>query len=164
MARDEATGLNLHSSGLAYPIQGTWLMRNRDQPRSSNLYGYVRNGGAKFHAGWDIDAAIGVEVWAIRRGKVTIAREISGYGNCVQHDFVFNEVTYYVLYAHLSQIFVKQDQVIELGFQVGLSGNSGNAGNTDPHLHLQFNTGSGMVNRGSTINPTNFFGIAPPGN
>lgn len=164
MARDEATGLNLHTSGLAFPLQGTWLIRNGDQPRSSNLYGYVRNGGARFHAGWDINAPIGAEVWAIRGGMVTIAGSISGYGNCVQHDFIFNGTTYYVLYAHLSQILVTQGQIIELGFQVGLAGNSGNASNTDPHLHLQFNTGSGMVNRGSSIDPVNFFGLPPAGN
>jgi murein DD-endopeptidase MepM/ murein hydrolase activator NlpD len=164
MARDEATGLNLYSNGLAYPIQGTWLMRNGDQPRSINLYGYVRNDGAKFHAGWDIDAAVGTEVWAIRRGTVTIAGVIEGYGNCVQHSFTFNKKTYYALYAHLSQIFVKQGQVIELGFQVGLSGITGNASNTDPHLHFQFNDTSGLVNRQTSVDPAVFFGMAPPGN
>lgn len=165
MARDEATGLNLHlPSRLAYPIQGIWLMRNRDVPRANNVYGYVRNGGSRFHAGWDVVAPVGTEVWAIRAGTVTIAGWISGYGNCVQHDFTFNGQTYYVLYAHLSQIFVSLNQKIELGFQVGLSGISGNASNTDPHLHFQFNSGAGMVDRQSSLNPTTFFGTPPPGN
>ncbi|WP_419880017.1 M23 family metallopeptidase [Helicobacter saguini] len=81
--------------------------------------------------------------------KYTNKEHIKGKG------FNENSNTYYLLYAHLSKILVKQGQEVKAGELIGYSGISGSANGTKaPHLHFEIrnlpNLGKGMNNR---INP-----------
>ncbi len=89
-----------------------------------------------FHAGHRaIDIAVdrGTPVRAADRGTVEMAGWSStGYGFRVVID---HHIDYITLYAHLSDIFVRQGQVVAKGQIIGLSGANGNI--TGPHLHFE---------------------------
>ncbi len=55
---------------------------------------------------------------------------------------------YYTLYAHLSEIHVKDGQVVNGGERAGLSGNTGRS--TGPHLHFEVRTSRAY---GSDVDP-----------
>jgi hypothetical protein len=93
-----------------HPIQGEW----------------------KFHSGTDFAAEEGTPVVAPISGRVSTADFVGGYGLTVALDHNANQQT---LYAHLSQIFVKQGQFVKQGEVIGLVGSTGNS--TGPHLHFE---------------------------
>ena len=73
--------------------------------------------------------------------------ELETYGNSV---LIEQPNGYRVRYAHLSQLNVREGQVIGQGQLIGLSGSTGNS--SDPHLHLEIYTpGSGA---GQGISPS----------
>jgi murein DD-endopeptidase MepM/ murein hydrolase activator NlpD len=55
-----------------------------------------------------------------------------GYGQFVVID---HNIDYLTLYAHLSEILVKEGQVIAQGQAIGRVGSTGNS--TGPHLHFE---------------------------
>src|SRR5574344_617574 len=67
-----------------------------------------------------------------------------GYGNYVLLDYGNLQC----LYGHLSRIAVKQNEKVEAGTIIGISGNSGKS--TGPHLHLR------MEKDGKSVNPEPF--------
>jgi hypothetical protein len=95
------------------------------------------------HLAVDIKIPIGTPVHAVANGKVVkVAQASSGFGKhiVVKHPDVpllnGNEtVTLYSAYAHLSEIAVKNGQIVTRGEVIGKSGNSGTS--TTPHLHFQ---------------------------
>lgn len=114
-----------------------------------------RYGGIFFedvvHTGVDIPNPIGTPVLAAGPGRVIW----SGYGLlnfrpdnmddpyglaiAIKHDFGYEGQPLYTLYAHLSESFVIEDQRVEAGEQIGLSGNTG--ATTGPHLHFEVRIG-----------------------
>ena len=101
----------------------------------SSGYGWRRDpiyGSSKFHEGLDFAAAIGTEVFATADGVVKVARYQSGYGNCVDIDHGYNYVT---RYAHLSEIDVKEGDLVKRGQFIGKVGSTGKS--TGPHLHYE---------------------------
>lgn len=114
-----------------------------------------RYGGIFFedvvHTGVDIPNRIGTPVLAAGSGKVIW----SGYGLlnfvpdnmddpyglaiAIKHDFGYEGQSLYTIYAHLSESFVIEDQRVEGGEEIGLSGNTGNT--TGPHLHFEVRVG-----------------------
>lgn len=82
------------------------------------------------HGGVDLRAATGTEVRASGPGVVTLSDELYYSGNLV---IVDHGGGLFTLYAHLSELRVKEGQEVAAGDLLGLSGATGRV--TGPHLH-----------------------------
>ena len=98
----------------------------------------------KFHDGVDFQCKY-QRVYSMFPGTV---REVhqgkKGYGNYVLLEYGNLQC----LYGHLSRIAVKQNEKVEAGTIIGISGNSGKS--TGPHLHIR------MEKDGKSVNPEPF--------
>ena len=103
-------------------------------------------GEEKNHTGLDIGAGYGATIVAADGGKVTLAGEKGGYGNCVMIDHGNGYVT---LYGHMSSILVSVGQNVSKGETIGYVGSSGVS--TGPHCHFEIFSG------GSRIDPEQFY-------
>ena len=89
--------------------------------------------GDAFHPGIDIVASMGTPVRATAAGKVRFAGwNGGGYGELVVVKHSGGVASFY---AHLSEIDVHPGQVVAVGQQLGLVGETGLA--TGPHLHFE---------------------------
>ncbi|MFE6819957.1 peptidoglycan DD-metalloendopeptidase family protein [Streptomyces sp. NPDC057675] len=103
-----------------------------------------------YHTGVDFAAPNGTPVKAISSGEVIRAGSGGAYGNEV---IIRHADGRYSQYAHLSQIAVQEGQEVAGGFQIGLSGSTGNS--SGPHLHFEIRT---TPDYGSDIDPTAYLG------
>jgi hypothetical protein len=124
-----------------------------------------RYGGIFFddviHTGIDIPAEPGTPVLAAAEGKVEWAgyglyRGVQGdlsdpYGLAVviRHDFSFEGEQLYTVYGHLQEMDIQQGELVSMGQQIGLVGQTGRV--TGPHLHFEVRVGSSDYF--STLNP-----------
>lgn len=101
------------------------------------------------HSAWDIGAAAGTPVVAADDGTVTVTQKWNGlvtkgdnnsYGHLVQITHADGTVT---LYAHLSEINVRQGDTVVRGQQIGRVGETGYADGA--HLHFEVITATGKV-------------------
>ena len=102
----------------------------------------------RMHLGIDFPLATGSPVRAAAEGvvqKVVYQDKKSSYGKHIQigHDEVYSS-----LYAHLSNVFVVEGQMVQKGETIGLSGDTGVT--TGPHLHFE------VFKNGVHINPLAF--------
>jgi murein DD-endopeptidase MepM/ murein hydrolase activator NlpD len=97
------------------------------------------------HPGIDIGVPSGTPIHAADSGRVTIAGQVSGYGNytCIQHTGSLS-----TCYGHQSRMMVSVGQSVSQGQVIGLSGCTGLC--FGPHLHFEV-----RVN-GSVVNPLNY--------
>jgi murein DD-endopeptidase MepM/ murein hydrolase activator NlpD len=96
----------------------------------------------KPHKGMDMAAHVGEPVYAIADGEVIYAGDgLRGYGNVVilRHDRKTSS-----LYAHNSELKVKQGDQVTKGTLVALLGNTGHS--TGPHVHFEIRDGDLAVN------------------
>jgi murein DD-endopeptidase MepM/ murein hydrolase activator NlpD len=96
----------------------------------------------KVHKGMDMAAHVGEPVYAIADGEVIYAGDgLRGYGNVVilRHDRKTSS-----LYAHNSELKVKQGDQVTKGTLVALLGNTGHS--TGPHVHFEIRDGDIAVN------------------
>jgi murein DD-endopeptidase MepM/ murein hydrolase activator NlpD len=96
----------------------------------------------KMHKGMDMAAHVGEPVYAIADGEVIYAGDgLRGYGNVVilRHDRKTSS-----LYAHNSELKVKQGDQVTKGTLVALLGNTGHS--TGPHVHFEIRDGDAAVN------------------
>ena len=96
----------------------------------------------KLHKGMDMAAHVGEPVYAIADGEVIYAGNgLTGYGNVVilRHDRKTTS-----LYAHNSELKVKQGDQVTKGTLVALLGNTGHS--TGPHVHFEIRDGDLAVN------------------
>lgn len=85
------------------------------------------------HRGIDYGCPMGTAILASADGVVTYVRNLKeGYGNYI---IIAHEENYATVYAHLSEILVRENQRVSKGQVIGKSGNSGNS--TGPHLHFE---------------------------
>lgn len=84
------------------------------------------------HMGTDYGAPIGTPVQSIGAGRVLFAGRKGGEGNMVQ---VAHANGYETMYLHLSKMFVRQGEHIEIGKTIGLVGSTGLS--TGPHLDFR---------------------------
>ena len=118
----------------------------------------------RIHHGIDMPNPIGKEVRVAGPGRVVWAADnyvwrengriidaAYSYGNVVivAHDFGYNGLQLYTLYAHLSVILVKPNQIVQTGTVVGLSGESGQV--SGPHVHFEVRVGDNLYS--TTRNP-----------
>lgn len=145
----------------------------------------VRNGGTKAHQGLDLIAEPGTPIYAVAHGMVVgvaHSNEHINYGNTIILAVDINDLpqvqqqaarssvypdlaVLYFFYAHLSQIDVKQGDMVALGDKLGLTGDSGNAHGMSTiaagsHLHFEARVtesrpGMGIQNR---VDPLPFIG------
>ena len=85
------------------------------------------------HTGQDLAAALGDPVAASNAGRVVLVRDCFFSGNSVVVD---HGLGLYSMYFHLSEVKVKEGELVEKGQVLGLIGMSGRA--TGPHLHWGF--------------------------
>lgn len=88
--------------------------------------------GSEFHKGIDIAAEKDSEIYSMLDGTVTIAEEDSSYGNYIVITHSDNVKT---LYAHCSELCVKQGDTVTAGQKIALVGSTGDADGV--HLHLE---------------------------
>lgn len=103
------------------------------------------------HRGVDIAVPHGTEVRTMAPGRVRFAGVMGGYGNVVWVDHGGEVLT---VYAHLSEIRVREGDRLESRQVIGLSGASGNA--VGPHLHFE------IWRWGREVDPVQLLG-GPPG-
>jgi murein DD-endopeptidase MepM/ murein hydrolase activator NlpD len=136
--------------------------------RASNLGpGYVRNNGAKWHAGHDLYAPVGTTVMSVHSGKVIKVDYSTSYGNyiTIEHNMIVNHSftssdgkeykwttteKRYSFYAHLSSTSVNEGDVVTKGQKIGEVGTSGNAysGQDGKDVHLHFEWGNELRGNG----------------
>lgn len=113
--------------------------------RRTGIFGSVRimNGQARNpHNGEDIGAPLGTDVVATNDGvvRLTVDHLFSGKGIYLDHGLGF-----YSMYFHLSDVLVKEGDLVKAGQVVGKVGATGRA--TGPHLHW------GVKLNGARVNP-----------
>lgn len=84
------------------------------------------------HLGTDYGAPVGTPVQSIGSGKVKFAGRKGGEGNMVH---VIHSNGYETMYLHLSRMFVRTGERIEIGKTIGLVGSTGLS--TGPHLDFR---------------------------
>jgi murein DD-endopeptidase MepM/ murein hydrolase activator NlpD len=84
------------------------------------------------HMGTDYGAPIGTPVQTIGSGRVVFAGRKGGEGNMVQ---VAHGDGYETMYLHLSRMFVRAGERVEIGKTIGLVGSTGLS--TGPHLDFR---------------------------
>ena len=110
------------------------------------------SGKKKFHAGVDLAAPEGTNVFACLPGKVICSSYNAVFGNFIilQHDNNMQSI-----YAHLSKRLVAEknddgkNTIVSAGQTIGLVGTTG--ASTGPHLHFE------IKKNGENVNPENFF-------
>jgi murein DD-endopeptidase MepM/ murein hydrolase activator NlpD len=104
-------------------------------PQITSTFGYRIHpiyGDRRLHAGIDFRAPTGTTLLAAAGGEVVFAGWKSGYGNTTIIDHGGGLAT---LYAHQSELDVREGQEVLRGRRIGLSGATGNV--TGPHLHFE---------------------------
>ena len=163
-----------------YPIP--WALSSHDhfyfaRPIAANVVNWplwnYRYGGTTpawegvVHTGIDIDAPTGTPVRASAPGRVLWAgygvyagkfdsKDPYGLAVTLQHEFGFEGENLYSIYAHMNEIYVQPNQMVNTGDILGIVGQTG--ATTGPHLHFEVRWKQNMFN--STLNPELW--LAPP--
>lgn len=137
--RGTAPGPRPVASGpVAAPISGPAHITSPFGPRVDPFTGEVKE-----HHGVDVAAALGSPILAAAAGTVRQAGERGGYGACVEVEHGDGTTT---LYAHASELLVREGDRVEAGQAIAKAGHSGRA--TGNHLHFELRV------RGQPVDPT----------
>lgn len=98
------------------------------------------------HQGIDIGVVVGTTIVASMQGKVSVVSDKGDYGTHVK--IVNKDIT--TIYAHCSQILVKEGDNVKKGQKIALSGNTGNS--TGPHLHFEIRRNERTVDPAMVLN------------
>jgi murein DD-endopeptidase MepM/ murein hydrolase activator NlpD len=147
---DEVAALVLRKQEMLASIPAIQPIPNEDLTQTAGGYGmriHPIHKIPKFHAGMDFTAKQGTPIYATGDGRVTFADyATNGYGRHVVIDHGFG---YGTLYAHLSELKVRNGQEVKRGDVIGLVGNTGlSAG---PHLHYE------VHKNGQPVDPANYY-------
>lgn len=113
--------------------------------RLTSKYGNRRDpftGGVRLHKGIDIANSQGTIIKASGKGRVIFSGTKRGLGQVVIID---HDNGYRSLYAHNSQLLVKNGEDVDKGQEISKMGSTGRS--TGPHLHFEIHK------NGKTINP-----------
>ncbi|MDE5816825.1 MAG: M23 family metallopeptidase [Helicobacter sp.] len=88
----------------------------------------------EFHTGIDLRVPVGTSVYTTADGVVSFSKKgyNGGYGNMVKVEHAYG---FHTVYAHLSELAVKEGEFVKKGQVVAYSGNTGLS--TGPHLHYE---------------------------
>jgi murein DD-endopeptidase MepM/ murein hydrolase activator NlpD len=147
---DEVAALVLRKQEMLASIPAIQPIPNEDLTQTAGGYGmriHPIHKIPKFHAGMDFTAKQGTPIYATGDGRETFADyATNGYGRHVVIDHGFG---YSTLYAHLSELKVRNGQKVKRGDVIGLVGNTGlSAG---PHLHYE------VHKNGQPVDPANYY-------
>ena len=119
------------------PGRMTWPLRGSDgNQRAGIIYSKFGPREGQPHDGVDISAPEGTTVVAAAPGVVIFAGERSGYGSIV---ILRHAGQLHTLYAHASELLVKEGDRVAEGAPVARVGKSGKT--TGPHLHFEVREG-----------------------
>ncbi|MGH7148086.1 MAG: M23 family metallopeptidase [Nitrospiraceae bacterium] len=146
----ENSRLKLWHSNFVEPVNG----------KRTGIFGSVRimNGKPRNpHNGEDISAPMGADVAASNDGvvRLTVDHVFSGKGVFVDHGLGF-----YTMYFHLSDVLVKDGDLVTAGQIIGKVGATGRA--TGPHLHWGVKLNGARVNPYSLLDLPFKNGVTPP--
>jgi len=146
----ENSRLKLWHSSFVEPVNG----------KRTGIFGSVRimNGKPRNpHNGEDIGAPMGADVAASNDGvvRLTVDHVFSGKGVFIDHGLGF-----YTMYFHLSEVLVKDGDLVTAGQIIGKVGATGRA--TGPHLHWGVKLNGARVNPYSLLDLPFKNGTTPP--
>ena len=148
-AREEIRKLSVQTSQSKVFVGGTFTWPSVSSTITSPYGTRVHpiTGKVRRHAGVDIGASYGTNIYAANSGTVIVAGWNSGgYGNYVVID---HGGGYTTLYGHCSSLLVSKGQTVTKGQVIAKVGSTGMS--SGPHLHFEV-----LVN-GSTTNPMSYF-------
>lgn len=147
---DEVIDLAKNKEAMWASIPAIQPCADKDVTRFASGFGYRIHPiykTRKMHTGVDLTAPVGTKVYATGDGTIIKAGySRGGYGKriIVNHGFGYKTV-----YAHLSEIDVKEGQKVKRGDVIGEVGNTGRS--TAPHLHYE------VRYKNKPVNPVNFY-------
>jgi hypothetical protein len=153
LQREQAKLVKIYARRSAGPTEEEPFLRPVPGPPTS-VFGTRRifNGQARDpHSGWDLDAETGDPILAAASGQVVLAQDLYYSGNIVILDHGFGRFT---LYAHLSEIGVKEGQQVARGELLGKAGATGRV--TGPHLHWGAKIGDKPFDPAALLDPALF--------
>ncbi len=104
--------------------------------------GYISSYFSSYHPGIDLATDLGTAIHPIAKGVVEdILYDRFDYGN---HVIVNHNNGYKSLYGHMSKIFVKRDQEVDLSTVLGSVGLTGRT--SGPHTHLEITKDGNFIN------------------
>ncbi len=110
----------------------------------TSLYGWRTHPiwkDTRMHTGMDIRTPSGAKIVAVNSGQVQYSGRLDGYGNVVIIDHGGKITT---LYAHNSELLVKEGQWVKKGQAIAKAGSTGYS--TGPHLHFEVRENGKHVN------------------
>ena len=147
---DEISSLAQKKEELVRCIPAIMPISNRDLTRVASSFGYRIHPFykvLKMHSGMDFTAPTGTDIYATGDGVVDRVEYLQrGYGYSVIVDHGFG---YKSLYAHMSQILVREGQKVKRGQVVGSVGSTGTS--VAPHLHYE------VRRNDKPIDPINYY-------
>jgi len=120
------------------------LANSKVESEFADVRSYIYNGkkvDQQVHLGFDLAVSAHTPVVAANDGRVVWAAQLGIYGNCIVVDHGY---TLQSIYGHLSEIAVKEGDVVKRGQVMGKSGSTGLAGGD--HLHFSMQVGGVQVN------------------
>jgi murein DD-endopeptidase MepM/ murein hydrolase activator NlpD len=138
-ARITGSGGGAPYYGHVFPVQGSHGVRG-----AIGEFHAPRNGG-RIHEGFDVTAACGSRLVAVRNGRVRRAGfDPVLYGNYVLIHGEGEHRSYF--YAHLARpALVRKGEWVWEGESVGVVGETGNAAGTGCHLHFEIHASGAPV-------------------
>jgi murein DD-endopeptidase MepM/ murein hydrolase activator NlpD len=113
-------------------------------------FGNVRNWSVsehhykRFHQGWDLEAPAGTPCYAISDGIITHVGHHAQFGKNILLQFslagqgLMSSISdLFAFYAHLSHTSVTVNKTVKANEPIGLTGHTGNASASAPHLHFE---------------------------
>lgn len=134
---------------ISYLPLGEWRLIT--SPFGSRIHPLSRSDDPEFHRGIDIAAQVGDPVYAWRTGIVLYTGSNRSSGKMIN---MLHAGGYMSKYHHLSQILVKEGDIIDAGQLIGKSGNTGQV--SGPHLHFS------VLKDNQHVNPYPFLKAARP--
>ncbi|HLJ13850.1 MAG TPA: M23 family metallopeptidase [Bryobacteraceae bacterium] len=113
------------------------LSNSKVESEFADVRSYIYNGkkvDQQVHLGFDLAVARHTPVPAANDGKVVWAAPLGIYGNCIVVDHGYGLQS---IYGHLSELAVKEGEMVKRGQQMGKSGSTGLAGGDHLHFSMQ---------------------------
>ncbi len=113
------------------------LANSKVESEFADVRSYIYKGkkvDQQVHLGFDLAVAQHTPVVAANDGKVVWAAPLGIYGNCIVVDHGCGLQS---IYGHLSEIAVKEGQIVKRGEAMGKSGSTGLAGGDHLHFSMQ---------------------------
>jgi hypothetical protein len=120
------------------------LANSKVESEFADVRSYIYNGkkvDQQVHLGFDLAVTAHTPVMASNDGKVVWAAMLGIYGNCIVVDHGYGLQS---IYGHLSEIAVKEGDMVKRGESMGKSGSTGLAGGD--HLHFSMQVDGVQVN------------------